>query len=58
MNYEVIEFIDPAPGAMVRSFHCHVCNRTHLQTGKIAVIWVNFQEGYRSQAAAACVRMK
>lgn len=54
MEFEIIEVIDPKPEAMIRQFHCQVCNKTHLQTGKIAIIWVLFQEGYRSQAALSC----
>lgn len=55
MNYEIIEVIDPPADAMVRKFHCYVCNKDHLQKGKIVILWVKFQDGYRTQAAEVCV---
>ena len=51
---EIIEVIDPKPDAMVRSFHCAICDKQHLRTGKIARVWVLYQEGYASQAALEC----
>jgi hypothetical protein len=51
---ELIETFDPQPDAMVRSFHCVVCNKQHLQTGVLARVWVLFQEGYATQASLAC----
>lgn len=51
---ELIEVIDPQPEAMVRTFHCAVCDKQHLQTGQIARVWVLYQDGYASQAALEC----
>lgn len=51
---EIIEEFDPPADAMVRSFHCAVCDKAHLQTGKLARVWVLYQEGYASQAAIEC----
>lgn len=53
-TYELIEVNDPAPDAMVRSFHCVICDKQHLQAGPIADVWVNYQEGYRTQAHLDC----
>ena len=52
---ELIETFDPQPEAMVRSFHCAVCDKQHLQTGTLARVWVLFQEGYATQASLACL---
>jgi hypothetical protein len=52
---ELIEIFDPPPDAMVRSFHCAVCDKQHLQTGALARVWVLFQEGYATQALLACL---
>lgn len=54
MKYELIETIDPPADAMVRTFHCAICDRQHLQKGQIARVWVKYQEGYASQAAQEC----
>jgi hypothetical protein len=51
---ELIEVFDPIPEAMVRSFHCAVCDKQHLQKGKLARVWVLFQEGYATQASLEC----
>ena len=51
---ELIETFDPQPEAMVRSFHCAVCDKQHLQTGTLARVWVLYQEGYATQAHLAC----
>ena len=53
-DFEIIETIDPPADAMVRSFHCQICDKAHLQTGEIVRIWVKYQEGYASQAAPVC----
>ena len=52
---ELIETINPPADAMVRTFHCHVCNCQHLQDGPIARIWINYQEGYAANAHPDCV---
>lgn len=54
--FEIIEYFDPEPEAMVRSFHCTVCNKRHLTTGRLAWVWVNFNGGYQSQAHEDCVK--
>lgn len=56
MKYELIEKINPPADAMVRSFHCVICNKTHLQSGEIARVWVMYQQGYASQAAVSCLQ--
>lgn len=53
-EFEIIETINPPPDAMVRSFHCQICDKQHLQIGEIVRIWVKYQEGYASQAAPEC----
>ena len=52
---ELIEMIDPPSDAMVRTFHCAVCDKTHLQSGPIARVWVSYQEGYATQASPDCL---
>lgn len=54
--FEIIEIIDPPAEAMVRTFHCHVCDKAHLQEGEIARIWVFYQDGYSTQASMECVK--
>jgi hypothetical protein len=53
-KFELIEKINPPTDAMVRTFHCQICDQQHLQIGELARVWVNFQEGYASQAAMIC----
>jgi hypothetical protein len=50
----LIEILDPAPDAMVRMFTCNLCDKRHLQFGKIARIWVDAAGGYASNAAYEC----
>jgi hypothetical protein len=52
---ELIKTFNPPPAAMVRSFHCAVCDKQHLQTGVLARVWVLYQEGYATQASLACL---
>lgn len=52
---ELIETIDPPTDAMVRTFHCAVCDKDHLQSGPIARVWVYYQEGYATQASPECL---
>ena len=52
---ELIETIDPPADAMVRTFHCAVCDKAHLQSGPIARVLVNYQEGYATQASPECL---
>ena len=52
---ELIETIDPPADAMARTFHCAVCDKAHLQSGPIARVWVNYQEGYATQASPECL---
>jgi hypothetical protein len=51
---ELIETINPPADAMCRQFHCHICDKQHLQTGIIARIWVLFCEGHSALAALSC----
>lgn len=53
-KFELIEKIEPPTDAMVRSFHCQICDKQHLQTGELVRVWVNYEEGYSSQAALSC----
>ena len=52
---EIIEVINPPEGAIIREMTCYVCNKRHLQKGKIARVWVLFQEGYMTNASLECV---
>lgn len=54
-NIELIEVFDPPADAMVRSFHCAICDKRHLQSGKLARVWVLYQEGYATQAHNDCL---
>ena len=54
-DYEVVEVLDQPEGAIVREMTCYVCGKRHMQTGKIARVWVLFQEGYMTNAALECV---
>lgn len=54
IKIELIETFDPQPEAMVRSFHCAICDKQHLQTGELARVWVLYQEGYAAPASLAC----
>ena len=31
--FEIIEIIDPPAEAMVRTFHCHICDKAQLKSG-------------------------
>ena len=54
-KFELIETINPPADAMVRTFHCQICDKQHLQTGEIARVWVYYQEVYACQAALSCL---
>ena len=51
---ELIEITDPPSDAMVRSFHCCICDKQHLKKGRIVRVWVGGAGGYASQAAESC----
>ena len=53
---ELIEYIEAPDDAMVRQFHCACCNKI-IGNGKIARVWVLYQEGYAAQAHAECLEV-
>lgn len=55
MTYEVINWIDPIPDALVRQMTCYICGKRHLQTGRIANLWIPKYE-HSTQAAESCVK--
>ena len=55
---ELIEYINPPAEAMIRQFHCAICDRQHLQAGRLARVWVLYQEGYATQAHEDCLSVK
>lgn len=53
-KFEIIETINPQADAMVRTFHCAICDKQHLQTGEIARVWVSAAGGYSANASMEC----
>jgi len=51
---ELIEYTNPPWDAMVRSFHCCICDKQHLHKGRIVRVWVGGAGGYAAQAAEDC----